>query len=543
MISKSACFLIASALAGILLSQSAEAQSTKRTVKKSGTTSTAPKTITVVILPVDSTPGDSIRAMVQRDLDGGDRVTAAFVDPATALVAAPIGRDSIDLALLASAKASRVVRLVHHDQTVSVAIRDAMTGAVKQTGDFRLPLIREDRAQSIRDSLLQDLTAKAADAGARLARDSTVRDSLLRANAAPPPKKRRNTKERAAARLLAAQRDSTVKEIEARRIVIFAEARRDTLVRDSVLRVLLRADSAGHFRSARDYRLAVHTMSDQIEQWLTGTRGIAATRIAYVQGKNLHVVDSDGAMDEIIPTPGAAMSPAWNPAGKSIVYSDFTDSGTQIGEVDLPNEGVRMLAATPRGLNITPVYSPDGKMLVYGAGGEKPADLVAYEIGSVAPPKPLSNGKFENSSPSFSPDGSRLVFMSPRPALTPQIYVMDSDGTKVKLLTPFAKGKRSYRTGPDWSPTGDAVAYEQQNGDFQVWMINIKSGKMTQLTKFKENEDPSWAPDGRHMAITSTRGGTREIWVLDTKSGRFRQITNVNGARLSAWSRPLHPMQ
>jgi TolB protein len=119
---------------------------------------------------------------------------------------------------------------------------------------------------------------------------------------------------------------------------------------------------------------------------------------------------------------------------------------------------------------------------------------------------------------------------------------MNADGTKPKLLTPFSKAKRSYRTGPDWSPTGDAVAYEQQNGDFQVWMINIKTGKMTQLTKFKENEDPSWAPDGRHMAITSTRGGTREIWVLDTKTGKFRQLSHVDGARLASWSPVLHPL-
>jgi hypothetical protein len=60
----------------------------------------------VVVLPVDSTPGDSIHAIVQRDLANGDRVTPAFVDPATALAAAPIGRDSIDLALLAPAKAA-----------------------------------------------------------------------------------------------------------------------------------------------------------------------------------------------------------------------------------------------------------------------------------------------------------------------------------------------------------------------------------------------------------------------------------------------------
>ena len=526
-------------MAAAFAGRPASAQS-KKHAKKTVSIAAVTKTVTVVVLPVDSTPGDSVHAMVQRDLENGDRVTPAFVDPFTARTAAPFGRDSIDLILLAPANATSIVRITRGTPGFHAAVYDAKTGQLRQSGDFPFPQVPGDRSPAIRDSLAQDLAAKATEANARLARDSVTRDSLLRLAGAPPPKKRMNTKERAAARLVAAQRDSMVKEIEARRDTIFLGARRDTVVRDSILPLMLYADSVTRFRSSRAYRLAVHTMSDQIEDWLTGTHGISATRIAYVAGKNLHVVDSDGAADEIIKTPGAAMSPAWHPAGKSIIYSDFTDSGTQIGEIALPAETVHLIAATPRGLNITPVYTRDGRYIVYGAGGERPADLVKYELGSTLAPLALSDGKFENSSPSFSPDGSKIVFMSPRPALTPQIYVMNADGTKTKLLTPFAKGKRSYRTGPDWSPTGDAVAYEQQNGDFQVWMINIKSGKMTQLTTFKENEDPSWAPDGRHLALTSTRGGTRDIWVLDTRTGKFRQLTHVDGARLAAWSPTLH---
>lgn len=529
----------AAVIASAFVTHAAAAQSAGRSPKASATTVPA-KTPLILVLPVDSTGGDSIRAIVQRDLENGDRVQTPFVDPVTLRTAARVGRDSMDFGLLAPSKAASVVRIVRRASGLGVALYDGATGQSKRAADFRLPVVPNDRSQLIRDSLAQDLSARAGETTARLARDSVVRDSLLRLNSAPPPKKKLNTKERAAAKLIAAQRDSVVKEIERRRAELFLAARHDTVARDSILPHLLAGDSLTRYRANKEFRMALHAMSDEIEQWITGTRGISATRIAYVQGRNLHVIDSDGAVDEIIPTPGAAMSPSWHPAGKFIVYSDFTDSGTQIGEVNLATDSVRLVAATPRGLNITPVYSPDGRRIVYGAGGERPADLVAYEVGSTLPPVPLSKGKFENSSPTFAPDGTKMAFMSPRPALTPQIFVMNSDGTKVKLLTPFKKGKRSYRTGPDWSPTGDLVAYEQQNGDFQVWMINVKSGKMTQLTKFKENEDPSWSPDGRHMAITSTRGGTREIWVLDTKTARFRQVTHRDGARLAAWSPNLH---
>ena len=109
-------------------------------------------------------------------------------------------------------------------------------------------------------------------------------------------------------------------------------------------------------------------------------------------------------------------------------------------------------------------------------------------------------------------------------------------GSNVQLLTPYTPGVRSYRASPDWSPDGRAVAYEQQNGNFQVWMIDLRDRVPKQLTSEGENEDPSWAPDGRHIVFTSSRGGDKQLWILDTESGRARQLTHSRGARLAAWS-------
>jgi len=133
--------------------------------------------------------------------------------------------------------------------------------------------------------------------------------------------------------------------------------------------------------------------------------------------------------------------------------------------------------------------------------------------------------------------------MSPVP-LTPQLYTMNVDGTGLRLLTPVVPGKRSYRTGPEWSPLGDEIAYQQQSGDFQVWTIRVKDRVMKQLTNEGENEDPAWAPDGRHLSITRRLGAIgdpRSIWVLDKQTGRLRQLTLSGDARLSDWSPPLRP--
>ena len=130
---------------------------------------------TILVLPVDSTPGDSVRAIVQRDLSNGDRVTPAFIDPVTALTAAPIGRDSVDFRLLTSAKAAYVIRITRSPKGFHSALRDGVTGAEKQVGDFPFPIVPEDRSQLIRDSLAQDLRVKAAEKVSKLAGDSAVR--------------------------------------------------------------------------------------------------------------------------------------------------------------------------------------------------------------------------------------------------------------------------------------------------------------------------------------------------------------------------------
>ena len=55
----------------------------------------------------------------------------------------------------------------------------------------------------------------------------------------------------------------------------------------------------------RDWRFALHGISDQVEKWVFGKRGIAQTRIAYIANGTLRIVDSDGAVTRTGP-PGAA---------------------------------------------------------------------------------------------------------------------------------------------------------------------------------------------------------------------------------------------
>ena len=298
---------------------------------------------------------------------------------------------------------------------------------------------------------------------------------------------------------------------------------------------LIRDYSAPVMSDARGWRAALHGLSDDLEEALTGTRGIARTRVLFERGNRLWVVDSDGENPTPVTSAGTPGSAAWSPNGHTIAYSTYVPSQIVVQELG----GRPRTIAGGEGVFISPVFTPDGSAVVYAHGVDDGVDLYTVPV-SGGGNRRLSVGRgSDNVSPTFSPDGLRIAFMSGR-AGHPEIYTMDADGTNVDLLTPLDIGESAYRASPDWSPDGRLVAFQSRiagGGDnFQLMTVNLRDRGLKQLTSDGRNEDPSWAPDARHLVFVSNRSGVRQLWVIDTESGRTRQLTRGAAARLPAWS-------
>jgi TolB protein len=282
------------------------------------------------------------------------------------------------------------------------------------------------------------------------------------------------------------------------------------------------------------WRLAVHGISDQCEEWITGERGIAATRLAYVADGRIWVIDSDGANPSPVTAPGRSLSPSFHPNGQSVVYTSLEPAGSAIYVSDLRGSPRRVVA--PSGLNISPTFTPSGASIAYAHGDDFGTELYVVPA-TGGTPRRISIGRgSDNTSPAFSPDGRRIAFTSGRSG-RPDVYIADEDGTNADLLAALSSASQVYRSSPDWSPDGRAIAFQSQlNGRFQAMMITLRDRAVKQLTTEGANEDPAWAPDARHVVVSSTRTGVRQLWVLDTETGRARQLTIASGARLAAWS-------
>lgn len=284
-----------------------------------------------------------------------------------------------------------------------------------------------------------------------------------------------------------------------------------------------------------EWRMAVHRLSDEIEELVTGVRGIAATRVLFNRESTLWQVDSDGAYARALPGVGPAISPEWHPSTQMIAYQQWADDGSHVVVRNLVTGQARRVSFAV-GTNITPAFSPDGKDLVFAYGSDA-TDLWKVKLEGGEGPVRITVGRgSENVQPSYSPDGRRIAFATGRLG-RPEIYIMDADGADPQWLTTTGFGDQSYRADPAWSPDNRSVAFQTQiEGRFQVATINLRDRSVKQHTIEGVNEQPSWAPDGRHLVFTSTRGGSRQLWVLDTESGRMRQLTAGTAARMGAWS-------
>jgi len=73
---------------------------------------------------------------------------------------------------------------------------------------------------------------------------------------------------------------------------------------------------------------------------------------------------------------------------------------------------------------------------------------------------------------------------------------------------------------------------------YDLFVADASSGKIRQLTSGNgSNENPSWAPDGRHLVFQSNRNGSTQIYIMLLQDdSEPRMITRQGTNTCPAWS-------
>lgn len=293
------------------------------------------------------------------------------------------------------------------------------------------------------------------------------------------------------------------------------------------------------------FRMAVHRVSDEIVRWATGQPGIAASRVVFRRraadgASDIWMVDADGEnLRRLTGDSSIVYSPALHPGGDHLLYVSYISGVPVVYEKNLETGAVRTISAE-QGLNVTPVYSPDGSRILYGRTIGDHTELFELQR------QPLCCGRrvtYTNSGETlnadYSPDGRKIAITS-SPLGLPQIYVLPLDAKEPSIVSRYVYGERGYATSPDWSPTGDRIAYQAWiDNTFQIVTVDPDGSDRRVLTSRGSNEDPSWAPDGRHLVFASSGRDGQGLIILDTVSGRVRWLTRGHTDQLPHWSDPV----
>ena len=73
-------------------------------------------------------------------------------------------------------------------------------------------------------------------------------------------------------------------------------------------------------------------------------------------------------------------------------------------------------------------------------------------------------------------------------------------------------------------------------GSFQVFVADVASGQLIQLTSQGRNESPTWSPDSRHISFQSNRSGRWEVWQAHIDGSGQRALTR-GGGRSPTWAK------
>jgi TolB protein len=225
--------------------------------------------------------------------------------------------------------------------------------------------------------------------------------------------------------------------------------------------------------------------------------------------------------------------PDWSPDGEWVAF----EAGAQIYKIHFTGtmfDPTTLTQLTFEGRNFYPSWSPDGEWIAFDSDAESPNGMnFIWKMktdGSQKRRIAYEPAMGEIRTPCWSPDGKKIVHIRYIGISSPEIFVMDTNGTNSIRLTFNNSDDRN----PKYSPDGTKIAFLSQRraGEdlVHLWVMNADGSGLRQLTNEGVGEAFSWSPDSKEIVYLSYRftdfsykNGT--LWIINIETGAKRQLT------------------
>jgi TolB protein len=307
--------------------------------------------------------------------------------------------------------------------------------------------------------------------------------------------------------------------------------------------------------SVANPRRFAHTIWDELYKHQMQGRGVARTRLTFssdrtadlIKGpagnrdvQEIFIADYDGANPrKVTNTRTLNITPTWSPDNQVIAYTSYRPSGgmgtfqdivlssIETGERKTPADG------NPSKQNYLPIWSADGTKIAFTTNRDgNPEIYVMNRDGTGL--RRMTNSPGIDVAPTWAPSGNQIAWVSDRTG-TPRCYIMNADSTGQRVLI----GEECHR--PTWSSEPfNEIAYAAKNGPgYDIKIYSFATGQSLRITDgIGSNESPAFAPNGRHLAFTSTRNGKVQVYTIARDGNDLRQITREGNNKYPNWSQP-----
>ena len=288
-----------------------------------------------------------------------------------------------------------------------------------------------------------------------------------------------------------------------------------------------------------DVRMLAHAWANEIVLYYTREASFFGSRITFSAGgkgkRDIYVMDFDGARVGRITSNGSMnILPAFSPSGGQIALTSYWRGNPDLYVVGAGGGRMKRIASYS-GLNSGAAWSPDGSKIALTLTKDGNADIYVISASDGSVVSRLTKDSAIDTSPSWSPDGSKVAFVSNRQG-GPQIFVVGAGGGSATRVS----WQGSYNTTPSWSPRGDesklAWTGQSDGGNFDIFVYDFKNKQTLKLTQGQgSNEEPTWAPNGRALAFTSSRKSGTGIYVQAADGKGEAILVYKGGAYTPDW--------
>ena len=285
----------------------------------------------------------------------------------------------------------------------------------------------------------------------------------------------------------------------------------------------------------------------------------SAVRIAYLDGKSLHMIKTDGTEVTLLARdlqPTECAPYYISPDGQWVAYQQAND-----GLWVVPTDGGSPIMLSD-GIVGSVSWFPDSSGVVYTRND----DVYAQWLDPSQSPQALAVGGRRYLFPAWSPDGTYIAFLettndpsvfnviliqsdgtgwrnlgttAPQPSerrLCPDIVVWSPDSTRFLVdfgEPPFAfyvAGGSPVQVGAGPSPTNHAWSSDGRSLTYQdefkrLWSAKADGSEHKLLTDFPVRE-AVWSPQHSQIAYIAERGDDAALEIIDVETGETRFVTS-----------------